>query len=251
MSTDIEKTIPSLARPAAKSVPIALAGAISFSLVAGLLAAVYYQAWMAVSVLFIGIAALIALIVLQFGELLRFATGKRSDFIWTAVGPDIQQQMLSAEIEQIAKHLEFDGEDCGELLSTYIVAQDLALRQIQQEHKTAMIRHVAIDRVSFDAVISGANRVTCVEAAFLVTPELQQDKLDAMLKKIARVSKAFETGKVGLDLRLLIVLVTQLDADGEATLRASLKQRRFASTAADIDIRIFDFGQLQNTFLSD
>ena len=251
MSTDIEKTIPSLARPAAKSVPIALAGAISFSLVAGLLAAVYYQAWMAVSVLFIGIAALIALIVLQFGELLRFATGKRSDFIWTAVGPDIQQQMLSAEIEQIAKHLEFDGEDCGELLSTYIVAQDLALRQIQQEHKTAMIRHVAIDRVSFDAVISGANRVTCVEAAFLVTPELQQDKLDAMLKKMTYVGKLFDAEKIGLELRLVVALVTQLDSDDETKLRTSLGQKRFASTTGDVDIRFFDFEELQRTFLSE
>ena len=91
MSTDIEKTIPSLARPAAKSVPIALAGAVAFCLVVGLLASVYYQAWAAAAVLFVGIAALIALVILQFGELLRFATGKRADFVWMHIAPEIQR----------------------------------------------------------------------------------------------------------------------------------------------------------------
>jgi hypothetical protein len=251
MSTQIEKTIPSLARPTAKSVPIVLAAAVVLSLVAGLLASVYYQAWMAVAVLFIGIAALLALLVLQFGELLRFAAGKQSEFAWTVISPDVQRQTLNTEIEQIAKQLQIEGNERSELLSTYIVAQDLALRQVQQEYKAVMARHAAIDRVSFDALIPEANRVTCVESIFLIAPELPQDKIDAMLKKIARVSKAFDAGKVGLDLRLLIVLVIQLDSAGETTLKASLKQRRFASTAADIDIRIFDFEELQSSFFSD
>jgi hypothetical protein len=251
MSTDIEKTIPSLVRPAAKSVPIALAGAVAFCLVVGLLASVYYQAWAAAAVLFVGIAALIALVILQFGELLRFATGKRADFVWMHIAPEIQREILVSEVEQIAKHIGFDDGDNGELLSTYIVAHDLALRQIQQEHNAAMIRHAAVGRVSFDALVPGADRLTCVDVSFLVTPELQQDKIDAMLKKIAHLSKVFEADKIGLELRLVIILVTQLDADGESELRASLRQKRFASTTADIDIRIFDFEDLQRTFLTD
>ena len=251
MNTELEKTIPSLAQPASKHVPLALAAAVSVCLIGGLLGAVYYQAWMAVAILFIGVAALLSLIVLQFGELYRFAVGRRSDVAWTVVQPDVQRQILLAEVEPIAKHLQIDGDESGELLSTYIVAQDLALRQLQREHKCAIIRHASVGRVSFDALIAGANRLTCIDASFLVTPELRQEKIDAMLRKIAHVGKIFERDSIGLELRLVVALVTQLDATGAADLRSSLKQWRFSSTVADIDIRIFDFDALQRTFIAD
>jgi hypothetical protein len=251
VSTEFEKTIPTLARPTAKHVPLTLAAAVAACLIFGLLAAVYYQAWAAVAILFVGVAALLSLLVLQFGELYRFATGKRTNFAWTPVDPDVQRQMLSTEIEQIAKHLRIGEDEGGEVLSTYVVAQDLALRQVQQEYKAAMIRHANVGRVAFDALIPGNNRLTCVDVSFLVTPELRQDKIDAMLKKIAHLSNVFETEKIGLELRLIVVLVTQLDSDAEAILRSTLRQKRFSSTTADIDIRIFDFEDLQRAFLSE
>jgi len=251
MNPEFEKTIPSLARPTAKHVPLTLAAAVAFCLVAGLLASVYYQAWAAVAILFVGVAALLSLLVLQFGELYRFATGKRTNFAWTPVGPDVQRQMLDAEVEWIAKHLQPESDENGEILSTYVVAQDLALRQVQQEYKAAMVRHANVGRVAFDALIPGNNSLTCVDVSFLVTPELRQDKIDAMLKKLAHLSKVFEAEKIGLELRLIVVLVTQLDAEAESVLRSSLRQKRFASTTADIDIRIFDFEDLQRTFLSE
>jgi len=251
MNPEFEKTIPSLARPTAKNVPLTLAAAVIVSLVIGLLASVYYQAWAAVAVLFVGVAALVSLLVLQFGELYRFATDKRTNFVWKAVSPEIQRQTLNAEIEQIAKHLQIEADESGELLSTYIVAQDLALRQVQQGHKAAMVRHASVGRVSFDAIVPEANRLTCVDVSFLITPELRQDKIDAMLKKIAYVGTQFDAEKIGLELRLVIVLVTQLDTDDESKLRTSLSQKRFASTTAGVDIRFFNFEELQRTFLSE
>lgn len=246
-----EKTIPTLARPTAKHIPLTLAAAVAACLIGGLLAAVYYQAWAAVAILFIGVAAFLSLLVLQFGELYRFATGTRTNFTWKPVSADVQRQMLNAEVEQIAKHLQLERDESGEILSTYVVAQDLALRQVQQEYKAPMIRHANVSRLAFDALIPGNNRLTCVDVSFLVTPELRQDKIDAMLNKIAHVSKVFEAEKIGLDLRLVVVLVTQLDADAETVLRSSLRQKRFSSTIADIDIRIFDFEDLQRAFLSE
>jgi hypothetical protein len=251
MSTEIEKTIPSLARPTAKSVPLTLAAAVAVSIIIGLLAAIYYQAWGVVLTLFAGISAAVGLVVFQFGELERYITGKHANFDWNTVGADIQRQTLNAEICEIAKHLGAKGDQYTELLSTYIVAQDLALRQIQQEQKTSLMRQVNIDRVSFDAVLPGPNRLTCVEVSFLVKPEVRQEKIDAMLKKIARVTRSFEAAKVGLELRLLFVLVTQLTSDEEVELRLSLARGRFAATSADIDIRILNFEELQQVFLSD
>lgn len=251
MNPEFEKTIPSLARPTAKHLPLTLAAAVAACLVAGLLAAVYYQAWAAAAILFVGVAALVALLVLQFSELYRFATGKRTNFAWMPISPEIQRQTLSAEIEQIAKQLQIEADESGELLSTYIVAQDLALRQVQQEHKAAMIRHAAVSGVSFDALIPGTNRLTCVDVSFLATPELRQDKIDAMLKKMTYVGNLFDAEKIGLELRLVVALVTQLDTDDETKLRSSLRQKRFASTTGDVDVRFFDFEELQRTFLSE
>jgi len=251
MNAEFEKTIPSLARPTTKQIPLTLSAVVAVCLIFGLLAAVYYQAWATVAILFVGVAALVALLVLQFGELYRFATGKRTNFAWKAVSPEIQRQTLAAEVEQIARHLQIGPDGSGELLSTYIVAHDLALRQVQQEYKAAMVRHAEVGRVSFDALIPEANRLTCVDVSFLIVPELRQEKIDAMLKKITCIGKIFDAEKIGLELRLVIALVTQLDSDDESKLRASLKQKRFASATDGVDIRFFDFEELQRTFLSD
>jgi hypothetical protein len=202
--------------------------------------------------LFAGISAAVGLVVLQFGELERYVTGKRVNFEWDTVRPDIQRQILNDEIEEIAKHLDVEHEQYNDLLLTYIVAQDLALRQIQQEQKASVMRQISIDRVSFDAVVPGANRLTCIEVSFLVKPELRQEKIDAMLRKIARVGKSFEVRKIGLEPHLLIVLVTQLGPDDESRLRASLARKRFAEMSVDcVEIRFLDFESLQKNFLGD
>ena len=46
-----------------------------------------------------------------------------------------------------------EREQLGDLQSAYIVAEDLALRQIQQEENIPLMRHVSVGGVPFDAVM--------------------------------------------------------------------------------------------------
>jgi hypothetical protein len=48
----------------------------------------------------------------------------------------------------------------------------------------------------------------------------------------------------------LLVLVTQLDEEGEAKLRSKLVSK-FSSTPVDVDIRLLDFQTLQKIYAED
>ena len=76
-----------------------------------------------------------------------------------------------------------------DLLSAYIVAEDLALRQIQQEENLPLMRHVSIGGTSFDGILVDQDLITCIEVSFLVVPDVRQEKIEAMLKKISLAKK--------------------------------------------------------------
>ena len=145
--------------------------------------------------------------------------------------------------------LKVQDEQLTDLLSAYIVAEDLALRQIQQEENLPLMRHVSIGKTPFDAILIDQDLITCIEVAFLVVPDVRQDKIESMLKKIAQAKKNLAEMKSRLRLRLMLVLVTQLTVDEEEQLRAILMTRRFSDTPVDIDIRLLDFEMLQKVYV--
>ena len=93
--------------------------------------------------------------------------------------------------------------------------------------------------------------ITCIETAFLVVPDLRQEKIESMLKKITQAKKNLDEMKSRLRLRLMLVLVTQLENDEEARLHGMLASRRFTDTPVDIDIRMLDFETLQKLYVSE
>jgi hypothetical protein len=70
------------------------------------------------------------------------------------------------------------------------------------------------------------------------------------LNKIAAVKRSVDTMNIGLAVRLMLVVTTQMAEDEVNELKKSLDTRRFESTVTDIDIRFLDFDELQRTYVS-
>lgn len=179
------------------------------------------------------------------------AAGDRRLIKWDAALPELQRQNVNLEVKELARLLEVDNDQVSDLLSAYIVAEDLALRQIQQEEDRPLLRHVQLGGMPFDAVLIEQDLITCIEVSFLVVPDVRQDKIESMLKKISTAKKNLSQAKLRLRLRLMVVLVTQLTQDEEEHLRGMLITRRFTDTPVDIDIRLLDFEALQRIYVTD
>jgi hypothetical protein len=179
------------------------------------------------------------------------AVDDRKFINWDAAMPEIQRQNVNVEVRELARQLNVDEEQLPDLLSAYIVAEDLALRQIQQEENLPLMRHVSIGKTPFDAILVDQDLITCVELAFLVVPDVRQEKIESMLKKITQAKRNLADLKSRLRLRLMVVLVTQISPEEEERLRSMLVTRRFSVTPVDIDIRLLDFEMLQKLYVSD
>ncbi len=174
---------------------------------------------------------------------------KRID--WTTAQPDIQRQNLNIEVFELSKILEVESAQISDLQSAYIVAEDLALRQIQQEENVPLMRHVTIGKAPFDAVLVKGDVVSCIDVSFLVVPDVRQEKINAMLRKIGSVKKTFTGMDMKMRVRLMMVLVTQLTPEGDEQLRNVLSKQRFGETTVDIDIRLLDFESLQKLYVTE
>ncbi|MBK7706746.1 MAG: hypothetical protein IPN69_21520 [Acidobacteria bacterium] len=194
---------------------------------------------------------LVALLWLNFAHWRKLSAGERNrNLHWEIDLPESQRLKLSREVVELARILEIPREQLSDLLSAYIVAQDLALRQIQQEARMPVLRHVVVGNTPFDGVIVKGDLITCVEVTFLVTPIVSQEKINIVLKKVAAPMKSLKNLKIDARVRLLLVLVTQLDDAAEAQLRSSLV-KKFGSTPVDVDIRLLDFEALQKIYAMD
>jgi hypothetical protein len=170
---------------------------------------------------------------------------------WEAALPEVQRQNLKLEVFELSKVLDLETGQVSDLQSAYIVAEDLALRQIQQEENVPLLRHVGIADVPFDAVFVKDDVLNCCEVSFLVAPDLRQDKIDAMMRKVKRVKDRIETVDVALKVRMMLILITQLSREDDDRLRSVLNTRRFSGTPVDIDIRLLDFEALQRIYVTD
>ncbi len=179
------------------------------------------------------------------------AVDDRKFIHWDAAMPELQRQNVNIEVRELARLLKVGDEQLPDLLSAYIVAEDLALRQIQQEENLPLMRHVSIGKTPFDGILVDQDLITCIEVSFLVVPDIRQDRIEAMLKKVTQAKKNLADLKSRLRLRLMLVLVTQLTPEEEELLRGMLITRRFSDTPVDVDIRLLDFEMLQKVYVSE
>src|SRR5262249_44875641 len=138
-----------------------------------------------------------------------------------------------------------------ELFTAYVVAEDLALRQIQQKHHAPMIRHLQVGGIPFDALIVKPGELMCVEVVFVVAPDVQEEKIQSMMKKMGTVKRFLTSQKLDTGLKLMIIVVTQLTPEEVEKLSMRLKSDRFPDSPVDIDIEFRDFEDLQRTYVTE
>jgi len=180
------------------------------------------------------------------------AAQEESRIDWESAMPEVQRQSLNVEVIELSRILGVTNEQISDLQSAYIVAEDLALRQIQQEEQVPLLRHVNIGDVPFDAVLVKQDVIYCAEVSFLVAPDLRQERIESMLRKMARVKAVVEQMGVAMRVMLMIILVTQLTDEDEQRLRRTLNTaKRFPGSPVEIEIRFLDFEALQRIYVTE
>lgn len=166
---------------------------------------------------------------------------------WRTTSPEKQKRRLNVEVYELGRLLGIEKGQLAELRAAYIVAEDLALRRIQNESGVPLMRKVTIGAADFDAVLVKGDLVTCISVIFLVRPSVEQEKVSRLLREAAIAKDVIEEFRKGSRIRLLLLLVTQLDQKDEAKLRSTVVSY-FESTPVDVDIRWMDFQQLQKLY---
>lgn len=251
MAQEIEKSRPALARRSPDILTLVPGSILVACLIAAIVAAFAAQSWVLFSILVAALACALVVGYLTAGRLVAAGAEALQRMRWQTASAEIQRQNLSIEVTELARTLETEGGNTSEVFSAYVVAEDLALRQIQQEQRSPMIRHISIGRIPFDAVIFKGNLLLCVEVSFLVVPDIRQEKIDAILRKAAAAKASVDHQNAGLSLRLLLVVITQLTKEDEVQLRSLLNTSRFSETPVDIDIQFLDFEALQKIYMAD
>lgn len=178
----------------------------------------------------------------------RKLTAIENKIDWDILPPGEQRRKLTAEVRDLSRVLEIPDSQLSDLLSAYIVAEDLALRQIQEEEKVPLFRHVSIGNTGFDAILVNQEVITCIDLTFLVKPEFPQEKINEIMKKVGSAKQIFARISPESKVKLLLVLVTQLDKRDLAQLRSKLGKNQFPATPVDVDIRFKDFEELQKIY---
>jgi hypothetical protein len=225
---------------------------VAIVLAIGLIMAIFLRSWLFVAAFGISLIGLCIYSFLSARTTRTLAAAREESRIdWESALPEVQRESLNIEVVELSRILEVSSEQISDLQSAYIVAEDLALRQIQQEEQVPLLRHVSIGDVPFDAVLVKQDVIICAEVSFLVAPDLRQERIDSMMRKMALVKKVLAKMTVAMRPRLMVVLVTQLTLEDEERLRKSLNTKRFSGTPVDIEIRLLDFEALQRIYVTD
>lgn len=251
MERQIENTLTGFRKPSAQNTLLIPAAAGFACLLGGLLASFWTQSYGIAAFILLGAAGFAAAVYINLAEFRRLQRDRTEIVPWETALPDVQRQNIVLEVEELSRIFGAGPDQHAEMATVFVVAEDLALRQVQQEYNAPMLRHVAVGQTPFDAVVLKQDLMICVDVSFMVTPDMRQEKVDAMIKKAAAAQEHLKNSGSSRTVRLLIGLITQLSNEDENKLRAALKKGRFSATSVDIDIRIFDFEALQRIYVTD
>lgn len=166
---------------------------------------------------------------------------------WRTTSPEKQKRRLNLAVRELGHLLGVGEQQLADLRAAYIVAEDLALRRVQNEAGVPLMRKVTIGAADFDAVLINKDLVTCVAVSFLVRPVIEQERINRLLREAAIAKNIIDEIREGSRVRLLLLLVTQLDRSDEARLRSSITDY-FRETPVNVDIMWMDFQELQKLY---
>lgn len=250
MARELDNSFERFARPAAGVGYYVAAVAAIVLLGAVFVAGIASREWTIVGIAALATLAIASLLMIGAGYRRKTLGDKAATWIaWEPAEPEIQRQTLNVAVNELSRLLKVQPDGLGDLQTAFIVGSDLALRQIQQDENVPVMRHVSVGGVPFDAAFTKDDVVVCCEVSFLVSPELRQDRIVAMMRKIGAVKKSIAEMNIGMQVRLMVVLVTQMSTADVEKLRETLSTKRFTATPVDIDIRLMDFAGLQKTYV--
>lgn len=199
--------------------------------------------------IFFPICGTVISILLLLNHYRRIAVGKQDGGMpWKVSSPEIQQRKLNSEIHDIARILSIEEEQFNDLRSAYIVAEDLALRHIEQQENLWLKRHISLEDITFDAVLLNNDTIKFVEVTFAVSPKVSQELLNNIFLKAASIKKLLNTLRPNSNIILELTVVTQLDSKDKEELKKSLYKELSKNSPVSVEIDFLDFEELQSTF---
>ena len=224
-----------------------------------------YQKWpliifMAVFPLFA--IAMFAWLVSKHHTKLYTATPTIAEMSLNTLTPDQQRRKLNSEVSLIIssngiansdgkKKITSDGMQRNEIRAAFIVAEDLALRQLELEYGDAFMRHAALEGVPFDGVWINTDKIAGIEVKFLDVPQLSQEAVDTLLDKAEYAAARLRRTRPDADFSFVLTLVTQLGAEEQTKLRMGLENKFALTPVKKIELKVYDFDNLLNTFTAD
>jgi hypothetical protein len=250
MAKEFDNSLERFARPATGAAYyFAAAGAVVL-VFAVLVASILSRSWLLAGIAALATVAVLGWLAVGSRRHRKVVADKAARWIaWTPAEPEMQRQTLNVAVGEISRILKVQPEAVRELQTAFIVGADLALRQIQHEENVPVMRNINVGGVPFDAAFTKDEILVCCEVCFLVGPELGQDRVAAMMRKIGAVKRSIAEMNIGLEVRLMVILVTQMPSAAVEKLRGTLSTKRFSSTPVDIDIRLMDFEGLQRVYV--
>ncbi len=193
----------------------------------------------------------------QFSIILFSFFGRKSEtttldgtFAWSLIAPEQQNRKLNLAVSAILETLRLSENERDQIRQAYVVAEDLALRQIEFEYGLPFFRHRMIEGVPFDAVAIVNQNVLCAEVVFLAKPEISIEQFGIVFKKAVYVNQRVGALRANSKALLLLVLVTQFSRGDEEKFQKTLRKYLHENARIEIDARLFNFDYLQHTFLS-
>lgn len=196
--------------------------------------------------LFIPLSGLLLATKLILGNLQNLSRSRENE-LWQLMSLDEQKRKFREKIQRISANVNLTEAQIKDLQIDYLAAEDLALRQIEQERKIPLSRRAKVAGEEFDAIFISRNALTLIEIVLLTEPNFQPTEFFGILKKIAPVKR--KSVRFGFDakIKILLIIVKHYESDDDDELRSSLIDI-FASTPVNADIRFFDFEALRKNF---
>ncbi|MEP6923348.1 MAG: hypothetical protein ABI954_02690 [Pyrinomonadaceae bacterium] len=165
--------------------------------------------------------------------------------------PEQQKRKLNLAVSAIMNALGLPESNRPDVRSAYVIAEDLALRQIEIIYHLPLLRHRVLEGVPLDAVAIKGKTISCIEVEFLTAPEFPPERLAAIYDKVDYANQRVKLLHPDAKIMLVLILITQLSPSDEEVFHKKLKKQIRAHAPVEVDAPIFNFEQLQHTFLNE